>query len=114
MPTKAAEFDLLIRGGRVVDGTGNPWRWADVAVQGDRIVEVGLLPGAEARQVIDASGQVVSPGFVDMHSHADRAFASDRINSTSGRTAFDSLIIQRAIVLRGIFKPVRLIRSSRR
>src|SRR5215510_4134498 len=64
-------LDVLVRGGTVVDGTGAPARRADVAVEGDRIREVGLLPGAEAARVIDATGLMVAPGFIDMHSHAD-------------------------------------------
>ena len=59
-------FDLLISGGRIVDGTGAPWFVGDVAVTGDRIVAVGQLKGAPARQTIDATGLVVAPGFIDM------------------------------------------------
>ncbi len=64
-------FDLLIKNGLVVDGSGAAGRHCDIAVSGDRIVEIGLLEGAEAETILDASGQVVAPGFVDMHSHAD-------------------------------------------
>lgn len=59
-------YDLLIIGGRLVDGTGNPWVVADIAVRGDRIVARGRLAGAPARRVIDATGLVVAPGFIDM------------------------------------------------
>ncbi len=65
-------FDLLIRGGRVVDGTGNPWVRADVAVRGDRIARIGHLPDATAARIVDAEGLVVAPGFVDPHTHAVR------------------------------------------
>ena len=65
-------YDLIIRGGRVVDGTGNPWVRADVAVRGDRIARIGRLTGAAAERVIDAEGLVVAPGFVDPHTHAVR------------------------------------------
>lgn len=64
-------LDVLIRGGRVADGTGAAARRADVAVKGGRIEEVGDLPGADASKVIDADGKVVSPGFIDIHSHND-------------------------------------------
>ncbi len=64
-------FDLLIKNGRVMDGTGNPWFPADVGVTGGRIVAVGKLTGADATRVIDATGRYVTPGFVDIHSHAD-------------------------------------------
>jgi len=62
--------DLVVRGGRVVDGTGGPARTADVAVDGGVVVEVGRVTGA-ARRVIDADGALVTPGFVDIHSHYD-------------------------------------------
>lgn len=64
-------FDLLITNGRVLDGAGNPWTWADVAVQGDRIVAVGKLAGSAAIKTLNADGQFVTPGFVDMHTHSD-------------------------------------------
>ncbi|MFH1085493.1 MAG: amidohydrolase family protein, partial [Chloroflexota bacterium] len=64
-------LDYLIRNGWVADGTGNPTYPADVALQGDRIVDVGRLPGATARRVIDARGKIVCPGFIDSHSHTD-------------------------------------------
>jgi N-acyl-D-amino-acid deacylase len=67
----AQRYDLLIKNGRVLDGTGNPWFPADIAVQGGRIVAVGPLPNAQAARVIDATGKYVSPGFIDIHSHAD-------------------------------------------
>ena len=65
-------YDILIRNGRIIDGTGNTWFRADVALRGDTIVAVGKLVGATARRVIDARGQVVAPGFIDTHSHARR------------------------------------------
>ena len=64
-------FDLLVRGGRVLDGTGNPWIRADIGVREGRIAALGDLAGATADRVIDATGRYVSPGFIDIHSHAD-------------------------------------------
>lgn len=66
-------LDLLIRGGTVVDGTGSAPYAADVAVENGRIVEVGALPGAHARRIISADGKLVTPGFIDIHRHADLA-----------------------------------------
>jgi N-acyl-D-amino-acid deacylase len=64
-------YDLLIRNARVLDGTGNPWFPADIAVQNGRIAAVGTLPNAQAAKVVDATGKYVTPGFIDIHSHAD-------------------------------------------
>ena len=66
-------FDLIIRGGAVYDGTGRPARWADVAVSGGKIAAVEPLPQAQAARVIDARGRWVTPGFIDIHRHADAA-----------------------------------------
>lgn len=64
-------FDLLIVGARVIDGTGNPWHYADVAIRDGRIVRVREdLSGAPATRTIDATGMYVVPGFIDLHSHA--------------------------------------------
>src|SRR5690606_19307761 len=65
-------FDILIRNGWVLDGSGNPKVRADVGIRGDEIVAVATLTGAAASRVIDANGKYVVPGFIDMHSHADR------------------------------------------
>ena len=67
-----AQYDLLIRNARVVDGAGNPWFRADVAIRGDSIAAVGRLDGAAATRTIDAGGRIVAPGFIDIHSHGRR------------------------------------------
>jgi N-acyl-D-aspartate/D-glutamate deacylase len=72
-----APYDLLIRNGKVVDGTGNPWFYGDVAVRGGRIVAVGRVPAAPAKREIDARGLVVAPGFIDIHSHSDYLLFED-------------------------------------
>lgn len=70
-------YDVLIANGRVLDGSGNPWFRADIGIRGDRIVAVGSLAGATADRVIDATGRIVAPGFIDIHSHADDNTSSD-------------------------------------
>jgi N-acyl-D-aspartate/D-glutamate deacylase len=72
----AQTFDVLIRGGRVLDGSGNPWFRADVGIRGDRITAVGDLSEARAARVIDATGLLVTPGFIDTHSHAGGGLAT--------------------------------------
>ena len=66
------DYDLIIRGGKVVDGSGNPWYHADIAIKNDRIAEIGQLSNHDAKRVIDAHGLVVAPGFIDPHTHALR------------------------------------------
>ena len=68
---QSPRYDLVIAGGLVVDGSGAPARRADVAVRDGRIAAIGTIPGTQAREVLDATGLVVAPGFIDVHTHAD-------------------------------------------
>ena len=71
-------FDLILKGGRVLDGAGNVDVQADVAVEGGRIAAIGQLGSAEAREILDVTGLTVCPGFIDPHCHSDALpFSSD-------------------------------------
>lgn len=64
-------FDVIISGGRIIEGSGSPWYNGDIGIRGDRITAIGRLDQAEAHRVIEANGRVVCPGFIDTHSHSD-------------------------------------------
>ncbi|RLG93905.1 hypothetical protein DRO27_05535, partial [Candidatus Bathyarchaeota archaeon] len=64
-------YDIIIKNGKLVDGTGSPWRNADIGISGDSIASIGSILDSEEERVIDASGLVVSPGWIDVHVHAD-------------------------------------------
>lgn len=76
-----AGFDVLIRNGRVLDGTGNPWYRADIGIRGDRIVAVGRLGDARSTTVVDAGDRYVTPGFIDVHSHAGPGLLTDGLRA---------------------------------
>ena len=85
-------FNVLITGGRIVDGSGNPWFRADLGIERDRIRAIGPLAGAESSHVIDASGKVVAPGFVDAHVHGDLMVLADPLRpQASRRNRFSSM-----------------------
>src|ERR1700733_12299520 len=72
-----APYDVVIRHGHILDGTGNPWYAGDIAIRGDRIAAIGTLEDAKAKRVIDASGLVVSPGFIDMLGQSEDSLLID-------------------------------------
>src|SRR5262245_47861306 len=78
-------FDVLIRNGRVVDGSGLPWFAADVGITGDRIAGVGRLGSAPAKQAVDARDQVVGPGFVGAHGHGVLVLLADPVDEQGVR-----------------------------
>ncbi|MCW3978542.1 MAG: D-aminoacylase, partial [Candidatus Bathyarchaeota archaeon] len=65
------DFELIIKNGRVIDGTGNPWFKADIGISEGKIAKVSSLPLKEGGRVIDAKGLLVCPGFINIHSHSD-------------------------------------------
>src|SRR6059036_760594 len=110
----AAEYDVMIRHGKIVDGSGNPWFYGDVAIKGDRIVGVGRVQG-DAKRVIDADGLLVAPGFIDMHSHSDWVLLEDGnaqskirqgvttevIGESTSRGPFQGKLAPRTVSVRG-------------
>jgi N-acyl-D-amino-acid deacylase len=86
------DFDVLIRGGKVADGSGNPWRMADVGIRAGRIAAVGNLKGRTAKRVIDATGLVVAPGFIDIHNHSDNSIVIDGNAESMIRQGVTSMI----------------------
>jgi N-acyl-D-aspartate/D-glutamate deacylase len=95
LPGHAAppDFDLLIRGGRVVDGTGNPGLLADVGIKQGKIAAVGVLRARTAARTFEASGLVVAPGFIDMHNHSDDALLVDGDAQSMVRQGVTSMIL---------------------
>lgn len=87
----AADYDLVIRGGRVLDGAGNPWVRADVAVKEGRVARVGQVPGTGTRE-IDARGRYVSPGFIDMMDQSGAALLKDGAAENKLRMGVTTLI----------------------
>ena len=71
------DYDLVLRGGKIIDGTGNPWFAGDVGVRNQRIVAVGRIAAGRGRRELDVQGLMVAPGFIDMHSHSDTLLLQD-------------------------------------
>ncbi|MBC7235361.1 MAG: amidohydrolase family protein [Chloroflexi bacterium] len=86
-------LDLLIRNGWLADGTGNPLYPADVAIEGERIVDIGRLEGAQARRVIDAVGKIIAPGFIDAHSHTDWSIHANPLAQSTIRQGVTTEIV---------------------
>ena len=77
------EYDLIIAGGSVIDGSGADAITADIAISDGRIKRIGDLTGASAKDTLDASGKIVTPGFVDLHTHLDAQIGWDPLMSSS-------------------------------
>lgn len=89
---QATEFDLIVRGGRIVDGTGNPSFDADLGIRDGRITALGIVGGTTAR-TIDATGLVVAPGFIDIHNHSDTTLLADADGQSMLRQGVTSMIL---------------------
>ncbi len=79
----AQDFDLLLTGGRIVDGSGNPWYRADLGIRNGRIAAIGALAGRSAARTITVNGMVVSPGFIDMMGASSVPLLEDRTSAES-------------------------------
>src|SRR5678815_765162 len=84
----AQDVDLVIRNGKIINGTGNSWYYGDVAVKGDRIVAIGKDLKLSATKTIDATGLVIAPGFIDVHTHIEE---DERMNPTADNFIYDGV-----------------------
>ena len=81
-----ADYDIIIKGGTVVDGTRTPRYVSDIAIKDGKIAQIGGLIGKTAERVLDAAGRIVAPGFVDLHTHYDGRFSGIRTARFPGGT----------------------------
>ena len=72
-----AEFDIVIHGGRLIDGSGNPWFYGDVAIKDGKVASIGKFDPNSGRRAISAKGRMVTPGYIDMHTHSDQPLIAD-------------------------------------
>jgi N-acyl-D-aspartate/D-glutamate deacylase len=72
-----ADFDIVIHGGRLIDGTGNPWFYGDIAIKDGKITSIGKINPSSGQRAISAKGRIVSPGYIDMHTHSDQPLIAD-------------------------------------
>jgi len=95
-PARPEPYDIVIVGGKVVDGTGNPWFYGDLAIEGERIVAIappGRIDPASAGTVVDAAGMVVAPGFIDIQSHSILPFFTENWIWLKGELTVDWVVL---------------------
>ena len=86
-------FDIIVKNGFVVDGSGNPWFRADVGIKGGRISRIGRLRKGQGESVIDAEGKIVAPGFVDIHNHSDGSIIAEPLARSAVRQGITTIVI---------------------
>ncbi len=86
-------IDLLVRGGQLLDGTGNPWYRGDVAVQAGKIAAIGSMRGVKAARTIEAEGLAVAPGFIDIHSHSDTILLANPLAESKVRQGVTTEVV---------------------
>ena len=86
--TYAQDADLLLKGGKIIDGSGNSWYYGDVAIKNGKIVRIGKLDGVTSSRSIDATGLIIAPGFIDVHTHIE---GNDLKVPTAGNFIFDGV-----------------------
>src|SRR5690349_12526712 len=80
--------DIIIRNGRILDGTGNSWKYGDVAIKNGKIIKLGNCAGLTATKTIDAANMIVSPGFIDVHTHIE---GDEQKNPTANNFILDGV-----------------------
>ena len=97
MPTtglgSAPRFDVVIRGGTIVDGTGSRGSRNDLGIRGDRVAAIGNLADADTKRSVNATGRIVCPGFIDMHSHSDSSLLEDGLAHSAARQGATTHVI---------------------
>ena len=102
-------FDMIIRQGLILDGTAAPGKVADLGIVGDQIAAIGDLSGESAKQEIDARGKVVTPGFIDPHSHSDLSVLFEPSMTILTVRSATNCTAARSLIRRLRFRPIRPI-----